>query len=123
MPSLPGRHDFLGQVLHQDGFGSSNILTSPEIRNITVLGGGKSSADMVYESVKAGKTVSWILKASDTTGPGFFLSPEGAGPYKNAFEIGMTRLAATLTPSNMNGINWDSHRTWRLGTKTTMQWD
>ncbi|EED24571.1 dimethylaniline monooxygenase, putative [Talaromyces stipitatus ATCC 10500] len=106
MPLLPGRDGFLGQVLHQDSFGSSNVLTSPEVKNITVLGGGKSSADMVYESVKAGKTVSWGLKATDTAGPGFFLSPKGAGPYKNAFEIGMTRLAATFTPSFMNGINW-----------------
>lgn len=106
MPSLPGRDGFLGQVLHQEGFGSSNVLTSSEVKNITVLGGGKSSADMVYESVKAGKTVSWVLKATDTTGPGFFLSPKGVGPYKNAFEIGMTRLAATFTPSFLNGMNW-----------------
>jgi dimethylaniline monooxygenase (N-oxide forming) len=106
MPSLPGRDSFLGQVLHQDGFGSSNVLASPEVKNITVLGGGKSSADMVYESVKAGKTVSWVLKDADTAGPGFFLSPKGVGPYKNAFEIGMTRLAATFTPSIVNGINW-----------------
>lgn len=47
----------------------------------------------------------------DTEGYGYgwsriFLSPKGAGPYKNAFEIGMTRLAATFTPSFMNGINW-----------------
>jgi hypothetical protein len=106
MPVLTGRDNFLGQVLHQDGFGSSEVLTSPEIRNVTVLGGGKSSADMVYESVKAGKTVSWILKSTDTAGPGFFLSPKGVGPYKNAFEIGMTRIAATFTPSLMNGVNW-----------------
>lgn len=106
MPSLPGRESFLGQVLHQDGFGSSNVLTSSEVRNITVLGGGKSSGDMVYESVKAGKSVSWVLKATNTTGPGFFLSPKGVGPYKNAFEIGMTRLAATFTPSVMNRGNW-----------------
>ncbi|CAL5870399.1 uncharacterized protein PFLUO_LOCUS4635 [Penicillium psychrofluorescens] len=106
MPSLPGKDGFLGQVLHQDGFGSSNVLTSPDVKNITVLGAGKSSGDMVYEAVKAGKTVSWILKATDTTGPGFFLSPKGVGPYKNAFEIGMTRLAATFTPSFMNGANW-----------------
>lgn len=106
MPVLPGRDDFLGQILHQDGFGSSNCLTSPEVKDITILGGGKSSADMVYESVKAGKNVSWILKATDTAGPGFFLSPKGAGPYKNAFEIGMTRLAASFTPSFMNGVNW-----------------
>lgn len=103
---LPGRDGFIGQILHHNGFGSSNVLTSPEVENITVLGGGKSSADTVYESVKAGKTVSWVLKATKTAGPGFFLSPKGLGPYKNAFKIGMTRLAATFTPSFINGINW-----------------
>lgn len=106
MPSLPGQEGFRGQVLHHDGFGSSNVLSSPDVKTITVLGAGKSSADMVYEAVKAGKTISWVLKASNTTGPGFFLSPKGIGPYKNAFEIGMTRVAATFTPSFMNGINW-----------------
>ncbi|RDL38615.1 uncharacterized protein BP5553_02955 [Venustampulla echinocandica] len=106
MPPLPGREDFRGQILHHEDFGSSNVLSTPKIQNIVVLGGGKSSADMVYEAVKAGKTVSWVLKATDTTGPGFFLSPKGKGPYKNAFEIGMTRLAGTFNPSFMNGINW-----------------
>lgn len=106
MPFLPGIDCFLGEVLHQADFGSSNILTSPDVQNITILGAGKSSADMVYEAVQAGKTVSWILKATDTAGPGFFLSPKGVGPYKNAFEIGMTRLAASFTPSFINGLNW-----------------
>ncbi|TVY93237.1 FAD-dependent monooxygenase [Lachnellula willkommii] len=106
MPSLPGRENFQGQVLHHNDFGSSNVLISPDIQTITILGAGKSSADMAYEAVKAGKKVNWILKATDTTGPGFFLSPKGVGPYKNAFEIGMTRVAATFTPSFMNGINW-----------------
>ena len=106
MPELPGKERFGGPIIHQEAFGSSNILTSPDIQNITVLGGAKSSADMVYSAVKAGKTVTWVIKATNTTGPGFFLSPKGKGPYKNAFEIGMTRLAATLTPSFMNGETW-----------------
>lgn len=106
MPSLPGRENFHGQVLHHDDFGASNVLTAPEVKTITILGAGKSSADMAYEAVKAGKKVAWILKATDTTGPGFFMSPKGVGPYKNAFEIGMTRVAATFTPSFMNGLNW-----------------
>lgn len=61
---------------------------------------------MVYAAVKTAKTVTWVFKASDTTGPGFFFSPKGKGPYKNAFEIGMTRLAATFTPSVMNRETW-----------------
>ncbi|KAM0140659.1 hypothetical protein ACHAO1_002345 [Botrytis cinerea] len=106
MPSLPGKELFGGPILHQNDFGSSNILTSPDIQRITVLGAGKSSADMVYSAVKAGKTVSWIIKASDTNGPGFLLSPKGKGPYKNAFEVGLTRIVATFVPSFLNGNSW-----------------
>jgi dimethylaniline monooxygenase (N-oxide forming) len=106
MPSLPGRENFEGPILHQEDFGASSILSNPDVQKIVVLGGGKSSADMVYAAVKAGKAVNWVLKRTDTTGPGFFLSPKGIGPYKNAFEIGMTRLAATFTPSFLNGDSW-----------------
>ena len=103
MPVLPNKESFGGPIIHQEAFGSSDILSSPEIQNITVLGGGKSSADMIYAAVKAGKTVTWVCKATDTSGPGFFFSPKGKGPYKNAFQIGMTRIAASFTPSFMNG--------------------
>lgn len=106
MPVLPGKETFGGPIIHHEAFGSSKILASPDIKNITVLGGAKSSADMIYAAVKAGKTVTWVFKASNTTGPGFFVSPKGKGPYKNAFEVGMTRVAATFTPSFMNGETW-----------------
>ena len=99
MPTLPGQDNFRGPIIHQDGFGSSSVLTSPEIKEICVLGGGKSSADMIYDALMAGKKVTWLLKASDTTGPGFLFSPKGKPPYKNAFDMGMTRAAATFTPS------------------------
>lgn len=82
MPVLPGREIFHGQVLHHEDFGPSDVLTSSDVRSIAVIGGGKSSADMVYEGVKAGKTVSWILKTTETTGPGFLFSPKGMGPTK-----------------------------------------
>ena len=103
IPFLPGRDNFQFPIIHTEAFGSSTILASPDVENITVLGGGKSSADTIYAAVKAGKKVTWVIKASDTAGPGFFLSPKGKGPYKNAFEIGMTRAAASFTPSFMNG--------------------
>ncbi|CAG8952777.1 hypothetical protein HYFRA_00009022 [Hymenoscyphus fraxineus] len=106
MPYLKGSENFGGRILHHDAFGSSDVLTSPDVKRIVILGAGKSSADMAYEAVKAGKTVSWVIKATETTGPGFFLSPAGKGPYKNAFEIGMTRAAGSFTPSFMNGVNW-----------------
>jgi hypothetical protein len=61
---------------------------------------------MVYSAVKAGKNVNCVFKATETTGHGLFLSPNGKGPYKNAFEIATTSLATTFTSSLMNGDSW-----------------
>ena len=105
LPELPGKDSFEGPIIHQENFGQSSVLPSPQLQNITVVGGGKSAADMVYASVKAGKSVSWIIRASGT-GPGFLMSPKGKGPYKNAFEIGSTRVAGTLSPSVLSPENW-----------------
>ena len=60
MPNLPEQASFKGPVLHQKGFGkaSSTILdSSSPYRNVTSFCGGKSAADMVYDSVKAGKSL------------------------------------------------------------------
>jgi dimethylaniline monooxygenase (N-oxide forming) len=105
MPNLPGKERFEAPVVHQEAFGESSVLSSTAIKHITVLGGGKSAADMVYASVKAGKSVSWIIRASGT-GPPFMVSPKGKGPYKNAFEVGGIRAACTMTPSILNSENW-----------------
>jgi dimethylaniline monooxygenase (N-oxide forming) len=105
LPNLPNKERFEGQVIHQGDFGQSSVLSAPDIKHVTVLGGSKSSADMVYTSVKAGKSVSWIIRVPGT-GPGFFLAAKGIGPYKNAIAIGSTRVAATLSPSFFNDTWW-----------------
>ena len=116
IPTSPGKDIFKGTILHQLDFGQSRILSSPEVKHVTVLGGAKSAADMVYESVKAGKSVSWVIRASGT-GPGFFSSTESnaksSGPYQNQHEIAFTRMAATLTPTFFEDSWWMKflHRT------------
>jgi dimethylaniline monooxygenase (N-oxide forming) len=126
MPDLPFRERFEGQVIHQEDFGQSQdaIFSDPEIKHITVLGGAKSSADMIYSAVKAGKSVSWIIRTQGS-GPGFFLNAKGAGPYKNALELGSTRFAGSLSPSFTNPRSLLSrflHETW-LGRKVVdMLW-
>ena len=105
LPRFPGIENFEAPIIHQESFGQSSVLSSTQFENVTVIGGGKSAADMVYAGVKAGKTVSWIIRASGA-GPGFFLSPKGKGPYKNAFEIGSARVASTISPSILNPDTW-----------------
>lgn len=105
IPKIPGDDIFQAPIIHQENFGRSSVLTLPQLQNVAVIGGGKSAADMVYACVKAGKSVSWIIRASGT-GPGFFMPPKGKGPYNNAFEIGSTRVAGTLSPSLIGSETW-----------------
>lgn len=105
MPCLSGKVKFDRPIIHQESFGQSSILSSSTVQHVTVLGGAKSSADMVYASVKAGKKVSWIIRETGT-GPAFFLSPKGKGPYKNAVELASLRVASTLSPSFLAPSSW-----------------
>jgi dimethylaniline monooxygenase (N-oxide forming) len=97
-PQLPNRDLFDGLVVHQSGFGASPILSSDSIQNVTILGGAKSAADMVYACVKAGKTVTWLIRESGA-GPATFLSAEGRGTYRNHPEYASTRIMGSLSPS------------------------
>ncbi|KAL8906326.1 MAG: hypothetical protein Q9207_002101 [Kuettlingeria erythrocarpa] len=105
IPKISGDDTFEAPIIHQERFGQSSVLVSPQLQKVAVVGGGKSAADMVYACVKAGKSVSWIIRASGT-GPGFLMPPMGKGPYKNAFEIGSTRVAGTLSPSLISPDTW-----------------
>lgn len=105
IPDLNGQEDFRGKIIHQKYFGQSNVLTNPSVKNITIYGGGKSAADMVYASVKAGKSVSWVIRASGE-GPATFTSGEGKAGYANATELAATRVLSSLSPSCFQPQNW-----------------
>ena len=107
MPSIPGRDQFQGPVLHQKEFGKATaaILASDSYKAITILGGGKSAADMVYDAVKAGKCVTWIIRKTGE-GPASFAGAAGKGPYKNGPEIAATRVFSALSPSCFAPTTW-----------------
>ena len=101
MPDIPFRQESMAPMLHHRDFGlhSSTILSaSSSYKNITILGGGKSAADMVYASMKAGKHVNWVIRKSGE-GPGIFMNPAPTGRYKNNAEAGATQTATVLNPS------------------------
>ena len=97
MPNFRNRELFGGLIAHQKDFGSSKVLES-SLKHITVLGGSKSAADMVYSCVKAGKSVTWLIRESGS-GPAAFVSSEGKGQYRNSAEAGATRILGTFSPS------------------------
>jgi hypothetical protein len=107
IPTLPGASDFPAPIIHNRDFGRATrgsssdfpesssadnkvqpgVLADPAIDHVTVLGGGKSGADMVYACVKAGKQVAWIVRPTGT-GPCTFVGARGKAGYQNAFELG-----------------------------------
>ncbi|KAL9606455.1 MAG: hypothetical protein Q9179_000371 [Wetmoreana sp. 5 TL-2023] len=87
LTSLPYMPAFLQQpgsfkspICHHKQFGeiSKTLLRTSECKNVAVFGAGKSATDMVYESVKKGKNVSWIIR-KDGEGPAFFFTAPGRG--------------------------------------------
>ena len=104
MPQLPRSHDYTVPILHHRDFGAQSraiLAASSAYKNITVLGGGKSAADMVYGSIKAGKNVNWIIRKTGE-GPGIFMNPAATGRYRNNAEAGATQKATLLNPSGFH---------------------
>lgn len=83
MLALPQNEHFLGPIIYQKYFGkvSNAVFKDSSIPNVTILGGGKSAADMVYASVKAGKIVSWIIRRAGE-GPAAFSAAGGQRPIQ-----------------------------------------
>lgn len=91
LPEFKGREQFEGPIVHTVNYGRSKVYERNELNHVAVIGGGKSAADMVYESVKAGSRVKWIIRKSGK-GPGGFLSTKlQVGTIKNAGELAMVR--------------------------------
>ena len=112
LPVLPNFHrsrDWAVPMLHHRDFGAQSkaiLAASSAQKNITVLGGGKSAADMVYGAIKAGKNVNWIIRKTGE-GPGIFMNPAPTGRYKNNAEAGATQKATILNPSGFRPmIEW-----------------
>ena len=102
LPRLPHRDKFKGSIVHHKDFGrtSRSLLKSASCQNAVVLGGGKSATDMVYESIKKGKHVDWIIRKSGE-GPALYFPAPGDGKrYQSSLEKGSTRLAAAFSPSS-----------------------
>ena len=107
VPKISGQSLFQGVQLHHKDFGQQKlkILHEDAIKNIAVLGGAKSAADIAYACAKAGKNVSWIIRG-DGAGPAAFLSAKGRGLYKSANDAFYTRFVSALLPSPFSEGSW-----------------
>ncbi|KAK5021101.1 hypothetical protein LTR16_000411, partial [Cryomyces antarcticus] len=97
-PILPDKTQFKGEMLHQKRFGQSAFHDDQSVKNVTVLGGGKSAADIAYSYGKSGKSVSWIIR-EDGCGPSGHVRAEAKGPYESSVAMFNTRMASSFSPS------------------------
>ncbi|KAL8669024.1 MAG: hypothetical protein Q9168_006365, partial [Polycauliona sp. 1 TL-2023] len=80
IPTIPGSSSFAGKTLHHKSFGQcqSLLLSDPSIKNIAIIGGAKSAADVAYACSKSslsGRKIHWIIR-EDGNGPAaFFAAP------------------------------------------------
>lgn len=118
MPNFPGQEHFRGHIIHSIDFGQSEVIQNKSIKQVSVIGAGKSAADMVYEAVKAGKTVSWIIRktGNGSLGTAALAPIDLPTPYKNGVEASQARIMASLQPCYL--IPYRSWWTWFLHSTT-----
>ncbi|KAF2678473.1 putative dimethylaniline monooxygenase [Lentithecium fluviatile CBS 122367] len=102
VPRIPSLDAFTGESMHQKDVAQSDFLTKDTQRNVVVIGGAKSAADMAYAAAKAGKCVTWLIRKSGS-GPASLALAQGSGPYKNSNESFYTRLTALFLASIFTG--------------------
>ncbi|KAF2866565.1 flavin-binding monooxygenase-like protein-like protein [Massariosphaeria phaeospora] len=118
VPNFPGKDQFHGKIIHSIDFGQSDVIVDKSVQHVAVVGAGKSAADMVYEAVKAGKTVSWIIRktGNGSLGAAALAPIDLPTPYKNGVEASQARIMASLQPCYL--IPYQSWWTWFLHSTT-----
>jgi len=90
--------DFKPPVIHSLHLAAkTSLLASPEIKNVVVLGGAKSSFDAIQLLQSLGKSVTWIIRTNGQ-GPALLATPDAPWPLSNSHEIISTRLIAKMSP-------------------------
>ncbi|CAO2649178.1 Nn.00g101270.m01.CDS01 [Neocucurbitaria sp. VM-36] len=117
IPRFTGDANFDAPVIHSTNFGETELLSKSDIKHVAVIGAGKSSADMLYMTLKSfppSTQVHWIIREGGT-GPGFFAPIDLSSPYQNTVESANTAAMGYIQPSIFHEDGWwvwFLHRTW-----------
>ncbi|KAA8646116.1 hypothetical protein EYZ11_005526 [Aspergillus tanneri] len=126
-PKWP-RENFDQPVIHSLDIATNlSLIESDTIQRVTVVGASKSSYDTVYQLLKAGKKVDWVIRP--TVSGGFSIFAPTFMFFWRISDFVSTRFACSFSPSIMSTIGpWDRflQRTkigrllvrlyWRVGT-------
>ncbi|KAL6229643.1 hypothetical protein BDW75DRAFT_249454 [Aspergillus navahoensis] len=106
-PAWP-RENFHKPVIHSLDIASNlSLIESDAIQRATVVGASKSSYDTVYQLLKAGKKVDWIIRPS-ASGAFSIFAPTFMGLWHISDHIS-TRFASSFSPSIMSSTGrWNS---------------
>ena len=105
IPTIKGSDSFKGKIIHSVEWADASFLQDEAQKRVAILGGGKSAADIVYECVKAGKVVSWVIRKSGK-GPGAFFDGKPVGWFQNPSELGVSRLGSYMFLSGLGSHGW-----------------
>jgi dimethylaniline monooxygenase (N-oxide forming) len=87
---------FVGLIFHIKEFGQRRKwLISDAVKNVTVVGGNKSSFEVARPCSLAGKRVAWLIRP-DGQGPGIMLDARKVD--KHISELGYARWTSILKP-------------------------
>ena len=117
IPDIPNK-GFTPEIFHTRELGKKyNFITSPEVANVTVYGGGKSAIDCIYSCVAAGKQVNWVIWKGGSGMPPL-LHGKANGEVLDDFSG--TRFASKLHPSLQTNDWW--HWLLHSGKSSLGQW-
>jgi hypothetical protein len=106
-PNIPEGLDWKeleGPVMHSKDVGQKNdLLTAENVKRVTVVGGSKSSVDVVFLSALAGKEVDWIIR-EDGYGPIVLFEPRTHGIHAGAIKNIRATMLASPSPFLTEGF-------------------
>lgn len=117
VPTIPGADDFAAALLHSSALGTAagdtrwpGLLQDPDVKHMTVLGGGKSAYDAVYLAARTGHKVDWVIRQSGR-GPAWVFPPHTyLGPFRAWKErLPVRRIFTFMSPwvfPDLSGWAW-----------------
>jgi cation diffusion facilitator CzcD-associated flavoprotein CzcO len=99
VPSFPQK-EFDQRVIHTQFLNQHMDYIDGHVQRVTVVGAAKSSYDVVFFLLKAGKKVDWVIRESPS-GAFAISAPTFLGLWSTAEHIS-TRMAASFSPCIMN---------------------
>ncbi|KAF9884962.1 hypothetical protein FE257_000872 [Aspergillus nanangensis] len=99
VPKFP-REEFDQPVIHSQFINQHMDYIDQQVQRATVIGAAKSSYDVVYMLLKAGKRVDWVIRESPS-GPFSISAPTFLGLWSTAAHVS-TRMASSFSPCIMN---------------------